>query len=49
MHPKQNQKQITCEEINYACFKVEEKASRSVKNNNNFINIIRDKFTISIH
>ena len=31
--------------INYACFKLEEKATRSVKKNkNNFIKVIRDKF-----
>ena len=35
--------------INYACFKLEEKATRSVeKNKNNFINIIGDKFAMSI-
>ena len=30
--------------INYACFKLEEKATRSVKKKNNFIKVIRDKF-----
>ena len=35
--------------INYACFKVEEKITRSVKQNkNNSINIIGDKFAMSI-
>ena len=35
--------------INSGCFKLEEKAIRSVKKNkNNFINVIRDKFTISV-
>ena len=35
--------------INYACFKLEEKATRSVKKNkNNFINVTGDKFTMSI-
>ena len=35
--------------INYACFKLEEKITRDVKkNDNNFINIIGDKFAMSI-
>ena len=35
--------------INYACFKLEEKITRSVKKNkSNFINIIGDKFAMSI-
>ena len=35
--------------INYACFKLEEKATRSVKKKkNNFINVIGDKFATSI-
>ena len=35
--------------INYACFKLEEKATRNVKKKkNNFINAIRDKFAMSI-
>ena len=35
--------------INYACFKLEEKITRSVKQNeSNFINIIGDKFAMSI-
>ena len=35
--------------INYACFKLEEKITRSVKkNNSNFINIIGDKFAMNI-
>ena len=34
--------------INYACFKLEEKATRSVKKKkNNFINVIGDKFAMS--
>ena len=33
--------------INYACFKLDERATRSVKNKN-FINVIGDKFTMSI-
>ena len=32
--------------VNYACFKLEEKATRSVKNN--FINVIGGKFALSI-
>ena len=37
------------ETINYACFKLEEKISRSVKKKkSDFINIIGDKFAISI-
>ena len=36
------------EAINYACFKLEEKATRSVKKKKkNFINVTRDKFTMS--
>ena len=36
--------------INYACFKLEEKATRSVKNDKNtFINIIGDKFAMNIN
>ena len=47
MHPKQNQKQITHE--SNTCFKLEEKATRSVKKNkDNFINVMGDKFTMSI-
>ena len=35
--------------INYACFKLEEKTTKSVKKNkNNFINVIGDEFAISI-
>ena len=35
--------------INYVCFKLEEKATRSAKeNNNSFINVLGDKFTQSI-
>ena len=35
--------------IYYACFKLEEKTTKSVeKKRNNFINIVRDKFAISI-
>ena len=35
--------------INYACFKLEEKATTSVKKKkNNFINVIGDKFAMSI-
>ena len=35
--------------ILYACFKVEGKPTRSVKKNkNNFINVTRDKFVMSI-
>ena len=35
--------------INYASFELEEKATRSVtKNKNNFINVIGDKFTMTI-
>ena len=35
--------------INYACFKLEEKANRIVKKKkNNFISVIGDKFAISI-
>ena len=35
--------------IYYACFKLEEKTTKSVeKKRNNFINIARDKFAISI-
>ena len=35
--------------VNYACFELEEKATRSVKKKkNNFINVIRDKFAMSI-
>ena len=35
--------------INYAYFKLEEKTTRSVKNDkNNFINVIGDKFVMSI-
>ena len=34
--------------VNYACFKLEEKATRSVKKKkNNFINVIGDKFVMS--
>ena len=48
-HPKQNQKQITHETINGACFKLEEKANRSVKKKkNNFISVVEDKFIMSI-
>ena len=36
--------------INYACFKLEEKATRSVKNDKNtLINIIGDKFAMNIN
>ena len=35
--------------VNYACFKLEEKVTRSVKKNkNNFIKVVGDKFTMSI-
>ena len=35
--------------INYACFKLEEKATRSVKKKkNNFISAVEDKFIMSI-
>ena len=35
--------------INFACFKLEEKTTRSVKKKkNNFINVIGDKFAVSI-
>ena len=34
--------------INYACFKLEEKATKSIqKDKNNFINVIKDKFVMS--
>ena len=37
------------ERINYACFKLEEKAFRSVKKNkNNFISVIGNKFATGI-
>ena len=40
---------LCIEAINYACFKLEEKITRSVKKNkSNFINIIGDKFAMSI-
>ena len=33
----------------YVCFKLEEKTTRSVnKNKNNFINVIRDRFPMSV-
>ena len=35
--------------INYACFRLEEKATRSIKKNkNNVINVIGEKFAMSI-
>ena len=35
--------------INYPCFKLEEKPLEALsKNNNNFINVIGDKFAMSI-
>ena len=35
--------------LNFACFKPEENATRSVKRNkHNFIKIVRDKFAMSI-
>ena len=34
--------------INYACFKLEEKDTRSVKKKKNIISVIGDKFTMSI-
>ena len=35
--------------INYACFKLEENATRSAKKNKgNFSNVIRDKFAMSL-
>ena len=35
--------------INYACFKLEEKATRSVKKNkSNFIKVIGDKVTMGV-
>ena len=43
------QNKLCLKAINYGCFKLEEKATGSVKNNkNNFINVIGDKFTMSI-
>ena len=37
------------EAINYSCIKVEEKATRNVKKNENkFINVVVDKFAMSI-
>ena len=49
IHPKQNQKQIKHESNKSYMLQLEEKAIRSVKKNkNNFINVIRDKFTISV-
>ena len=49
IHPKQNQKQIRMRAMKPACFKLEEKATRSVKNNkNSFISIIGEKFALSI-
>ena len=34
--------------INYACFKLEEKATKSIKKDkNDFINVIKDKFVMS--
>ena len=34
--------------MNHACFKLEEKATRSVKKNkNNFLNVTGDKFAIT--
>ena len=42
-------KKLCMKAINYACFKLEEKITRHVKkNDNNFINIIGDKFAMSI-
>ena len=42
VHPKRNQKCMKA--INYICFKLEEKDTRSVrKDKNNFINVIGDK------
>ena len=35
--------------VNFACFKLGEKASKSVKKNkNNFINVIENKLTMSL-
>ena len=43
MHPKQNQKQVTHESNKHACFKLEEKAPRSVeKNKNNILSLLGD-------
>ena len=39
---------LCVEVINYACFKMAEKASRSVKKNRNCINVLGDKFPMSI-
>ena len=48
-HPKQNQKQILHESNKWSCFKLEEKATRSVKKKkNNFISVVEDKFVMSI-
>ena len=45
----QNYNKLCLKAINYGCFKLEEKATRGVeKNKNNFINVIGDKFVISI-
>ena len=49
MHPKKIKNALHIKVINYACFKLEEKAIRGVKNNKkNFINVIGNKFTMSI-
>ena len=48
VHPKQNQKQIAHEDNKLCMLQTGRKATRSVKNNNNFINVIGDKFAMSI-
>ena len=43
------QNKLSMKAINYACSKLEEKVNRSIKKNkNNFINVIGDKFAMSI-
>ena len=48
IHPRTNY--LCMKAIHYACFKLEEKATRSIKKNKtNFINVkIEDKFTMGI-
>ena len=47
IHPKK--KKIRMKAINYACFKLEENATGSVeKKENNFINVVGDKFAMNI-
>ena len=44
-----NKNKLHMKAIYYACFKLEEKTTKSVKKNkNNFINVIGDKFAMSI-